>query len=357
MSVLLLLYRPAKAGAFFKRIGVHTAVVILNYNGKHFLERFLPLVVRYTPGADIIVADNASTDGSVAWLRGHLPSVRIIENPDNGGFSRGYNLALSQINAQYYVLLNSDVEVTPQWLEPMLDLMEKNPQIAACHPVIKSFQNRAGFEHAGAAGGYLDRWGYPFCRGRIFHETETDHGQYAESQPVFWATGTCMVIRKVAYWQAGGFDDAFFAHMEEIDLCWRLQSQGHQVYCCARSAVYHVGGGTLSTASPFKTYLNFRNGLAMLYKNLPASRLAGTIFIRLLLDGVAGIAFFIQGKPAHCWAVVRAHFSFYKRITFWVKQRRGTLRTNRNLSGVMYPGSIVYAFFLRNKKKFSDLRF
>ncbi len=350
-------FGEGRGGAFFNHICVNTAVVILNYNGRHFLERFLPLVVRHTPHAEIIVADNCSTDGSVAWLRGNFPDVRIIENPDNGGFSRGYNLALSQVDAEYYVLLNSDVEVTPQWLEPMLKLMEKNPRIAACHPKIKSFHNRTHFEHAGAAGGYIDRWGYPFCRGRMFHETETDQGQYNDSRAVFWATGTCMVIRRAAYWQVGGLDNDFFAHMEEIDLCWRLQNHGYDIFCCAQSEVYHLGGGTLSTASPFKTYLNFRNGLAMLYKNLPASRLAGTIFIRLLLDGIAGMAFFLQGKPAHCWAVVRAHFSFYKRITFWMKQRKDTLRTNRNLSGVMYSGSIVCDFFLRSKKKFSELRF
>lgn len=334
-----------------------TAVVILNYNGKHFLEQFLPSVVANTPDAEIVVADNCSADGSVAWLQHHFPQVRLIENPTNEGYAGGYNTALRQVPADYYVLLNSDVEVPPGWLGPLVRVLDENPDVAACQPKLLEYNRKTHFEYAGAAGGFIDWLGYPFCRGRIFQNTEADIGQYDDTRPVFWASGACFAVRASVFWQLGGFEAAFFAHMEEIDLCWRMHHVGQKIYYCAESCVYHVGAGTLSADSPRKTFLNFRNSLAMLYKNLPKTRLAGVILLRLLLDGVAGAIFLIQKKPAHCWAVVRAHFDFYKNFTFWMKQRRNTTRKKNGFATLMYSGSLVWSHFVRNKKTFKELRF
>ncbi len=334
-----------------------TAVVILNYNGKHFLEQFLPSVVAHTPDAQIIVADNLSTDGSVELLREHFPQINILQNSSNEGYAGGYNTALKQIKADYYVLLNSDVEVTPHWLPPLIQLLEENPLAAACQPKLKEYHRKTHFEYAGAAGGFIDGWGYPFCRGRIFREMEPDTGQYNDTRPVFWASGACLVVRSSVYWQLGGLEAAFFAHMEEIDLCWRIHNVNRQVWYCAASTVYHVGAGTLTTSNPRKTFLNFRNSLATLYKNLPTSQLFFVIFIRLLLDGVAGAIFLLQKKPMHCWAIIKAHVDFYKKISFWMKQRRNTIRKKEGFAGIVYSGSIVWAHFVRKKKKFSELRF
>ncbi len=335
---------------------MHTAVVILNYNGKNYLEQFLLRVIQYTPAAQIIVADNCSADGSVDMLRQCFPEIRIIQLDRNEGFSRGYNLALQQVEAKYYVLLNSDVEVTPGWLEPLIALLENNTEIAACQPKIKSFSQRQLFEYAGAAGGFLDRWGYPFCRGRVFDTVEEDYGQYDDTTETDWATGACLLIRAEMYWQTGGLDDHFFAHMEEIDLCWRLRSMGHRIFYCGQSTVYHVGGGTLNRNSPWKTFLNFRNGMALLYKNLPANQLWSVILLRLLLDGVAGLFFLLKGFPAHCWAVIRAHFSFYGNFGHWMQQRKRVRRISGGLNREpLYRESIVWAYFARGKKKFSEL--
>jgi GT2 family glycosyltransferase len=256
-----------------------TAVVILNWNGRNFLETFLPSVLEYSARcADVIVADNASTDDSVAFLQEHYPQIRIIEHPKNGGFSKGYNDALKQIDAEYYILLNSDVEVTPNWITPVIEMMDADPSIAACQPKLRSFEDRSQFEYAGAAGGFIDAYGYPFCRGRIFDVLEEDRGQYDDACEVFWATGACLFVRADLYHALGGLDEDFFAHMEEIDFCWRLKNNGHKVMYCPDSTVYHVGGGALPKSSPRKTYLNFRNNLALLVKNLPSKRLGWVRF-------------------------------------------------------------------------------
>ncbi len=333
------------------------AVVILNYNGKHFLKQFLPSVLQYTEGIPVIVADNCSTDDSVEILTREFPQVTLIQNPTNEGFAGGYNTALRHVDAEYYVLLNSDAEVTPHWLSPLLELMESDSSIAACQPKLKSFHQKSYFEYAGAAGGYLDKWGYPFCRGRIFDTLEVDTGQYDDTRPVFWATGTCLVVRSAAFWQVGGFDATFFAHMEEIDLCWRLHHSGYQVFYCAQSTVYHVGGGTLPATNPRKTFLNFRNSLAMLYKNLPTSQIVPVIFLRLVLDGLAGIVFILQKKPQHCWAIIQAHFAFYKDFRFWMKQRKHVLRKELHVQKQIYRKSIIWKYFVRKRKKFSSLHF
>ena len=241
------------------------AIVILNYNGRNFLEKFLPSVIEYTENAPLYVVDSASEDGSAEWIENHYPTVKILRLPKNYGYAGGYNRALQRIEAEYYVLLNSDVEVTPQWLTPLTDLLDKDPTIAACQPKLLAYHDKSQFEYAGAAGGYIDWLGYTYCRGRIFYHNETDRGQYDTTVPIFWASGACLMIRARLFHAMGGFDEDFFAHMEEIDLCWRLHLAGHEVYCCPQSVVYHVGGGTLPPSSPFKTYLNYRNSLAMLY--------------------------------------------------------------------------------------------
>lgn len=330
------------------------AVVILNYNGRKFLEEFLPNVMANTNAdlADIVVADNASTDGSVELMHERFPGIRLIDNGFNGGFATGYNMALRQIEADYYVLLNSDIEVTPHWIEPVIELMDANPQIAACQPKILSYHEKEKFEYAGASGGFIDKYGYPFCRGRVFQRLEEDRGQYDDICEVFWATGACMFVRADLYLKYGGLDDAFFAHMEEIDFCWRMKNLGYKIFCCPQSKVYHIGGGTLPKSSARKTYLNFRNNLSLLYKNLPSNRLFWVIAYRILLDWVAAFKFLFGGGLADFWAVIRAHFAFYRRIPA-IRKVRKTL-TNRPV-GQMYQRNIVFENFLRGKKKFSDL--
>lgn len=330
------------------------AIVILNYNGKQFLEKFLPNVIENTDDAlaDIVVADNASTDGSVSFMQEHFPNIRLIVNDFNGGFATGYNLALRQIEAEYFVLLNSDIEVTPQWVEPVIALMDADPQIAACQPKILSYYEKEKFEYAGASGGYIDRYGYPFCRGRVFQHLETDNGQYNDNCEVFWATGACLFVRADLYLQHGGLDDSFFAHMEEIDFCWRMKNLGYKIFCCPQSKVYHIGGGTLPKSSARKTYLNFRNNLSLLFKNLPSNRVFWVIAYRILLDWVAAFKFLFGGSLADFWAVTRAHFAFYKRIPA-IRQLRKSL-DNHPVSQ-MYQGNIVFENFLRGKKRFSNL--
>ena len=329
------------------------AVVILNYNGKKFLEVFLPNVIANTNAelADIVVADNASTDGSVEFMRERFPDIRLIVNGSNGGFATGYNLALRQIEAEYYVLLNSDIEVTPQWIEPVIALMDSDPQIAACQPKILSYYDKTKFEYAGAAGGFIDRYGYPFCRGRLFQHLEEDNGQYDDACEVFWATGACMFVRSDLYLKNGGLDDSFFAHMEEIDFCWRMKNLGYKIYCCPQSKVYHIGGGTLPKSSARKTYLNFRNNLSLLYKNLPSCVFL-TLAYRVLLDWVAAFKFLFGGGLADFWAVIRAHFDFYKRIPAIRKARK---ELPHRQVGQMYRKNIVFENFLKGKKKYSDL--
>lgn len=325
----------------------NVAVVILNYNGRDLLKTFLPSVLRFSEEAEIYVADNHSTDDSLSVLRNEFPQVKVISNKANYGFARGYNEALAAVSAEYYVLLNSDVEVTENWLEPLISLLHSNPRIAAVQPKIKAYRDKAKLEYAGAAGGYLDRFGFPFCRGRIFEDTENDVQQYDDERPVFWASGACMAIKSSVYLELQGFDDHFFAHMEEIDLCWRMQHAGYEIYYTFRSTVYHLGGATLNKSNPRKTYLNFRNNLLMLYKNAPGFPL---LFLpKLIFDGVAGLHFLMKGEASNCWAIVKAHYYFYTH--FW-KHRR---TPNRIRSTNIYPGSIVTAAFIKGKKKFSDL--
>jgi GT2 family glycosyltransferase len=328
------------------------AVVILNWNGKSFLAQFLPSVIQFSDQAEIIVADNASTDDSISFLTEKFPAVKVIALPQNYGFAEGYNQALKQVDTPYYVLLNSDVEVTENWLSPLLDLLEKDQSIVACQPKIKNYKDKTSFEYAGAAGGYLDKYGYPFCRGRIFDSLEKDTNQYNEVTEIFWASGAALFIRAKAYHKIGGLDEFYFAHMEEIDLCWRLKNQGHRIVYCPSSTVYHVGGGTLNKINPKKTFLNFRNSLLTLHKNLPKNDRTLKIFIRLCLDALASFKFLLDGKPNHSWAIIRAHFSFYLAIGQNSKKRNKT--NNPNLKGMMEL-SIVKEYFLKKKKTFDRL--
>ncbi len=333
-----------------------TAVIILNWNGLSLLEKFLPGIVETCHNvARVIVADNASTDNSLSWIRSNFQGVEIISNPTNEGFAKGYNTALEQIDAEYFLLLNSDVEVTTGWLEPMIDYLDSHPSVAACQPKIRSYKNRNMFEYAGASGGYLDAFGYPFCRGRLFGDLEIDNGQHNDPIPVFWASGACMLIRSHVFKLAKGFDPVFFAHMEEIDLCWRIRNLGHEIMCLPGSVVYHVGGATLPKNNPGKTLLNFRNNLSMLYKNLPGNRLIPVLFIRLLLDGIAGIKFLTESGFGDCVAVIKAHFQFYNLILSG-KIRREPKNHPRHHS-TMYKGLIVWEYYVLKIKKFSDLDF
>lgn len=290
------------------------AVVILNWNGKNWLEKFLPSVVRFSSNADIYIIDNLSTDDSLEYLKAQFPTVSIIRNDKNYGFAGGYNVGLKHIQAEYYCLLNSDVEVTENWIEPILNLFEKDSLISAIQPKVLSFNNKKYFEFAGAGGGLIDNLGYPYCRGRVFDDLEEDKGQYDDETEIFWASGCCFFIRSKDFWEQKGFDERFFAHQEEIDLCWRLINTGKKIYYSGQSAVYHVGGGTLNKQSAQKTYLNIRNNLSMMFKNLPFPKLVWLIFFRLCLDGVAGIYFGFKNGFSHLWAVVRAHFGFYAQL-------------------------------------------
>ena len=330
------------------------AVVILNYNGERFLEKFLPTVMANCnpEKVEIVVADNASTDYSLDLMHDCFPDIRVIENGSNGGFSTGYNLALRQIDAQYYVLLNSDIEVTPGWIEPVVALMDSDQQIAACQPKILSYYHKDEFEYAGASGGFIDKYGYPFCRGRVFQYLENDENQYDTPMEVFWATGACMFVRADLYHQIGGLDDSFFAHMEEIDLCWRLKNAGYKVFCCPQSVVYHIGGGTLPKNSPRKTYLNFRNNLSLLVKNLPKRRLVCTILYRILLDWVAAFKFLAEGCPKDFRMVFKAHWDFYKRLSSLRENRKAI--EHKEVSCV-YRKNIVFENVVRKKDRFSNL--
>ena len=329
------------------------AVVILNWNGRPFLEKFLPSVTRFTPPEiPVVVADNASTDDSLEFLRRHYPRVRLIVLDKNYGFAEGYNRALQQVNADFWVLLNSDMEVSDGWIEPVVDLMEQDSLVGACQPRIRAYHQRSHFEYAGAAGGFLDRLGYPFCRGRILHEVEPDNGQYEQQAEVFWATGACMFVRADAFRQAGGFDSRFFAHMEEIDLCWRLRNLGYKMMVCPQSVVYHVGGGTLPKSNPRKTFLNFRNSLWLLAKNLPASSFYFSMMLRFFLDMAAAFSFLASGKGGDFLAVFRAYGAF---LGTFRKMRAHSRNLPRKLPSLLYCRSIVWDFYMKGKKKFSLL--
>ncbi|PCJ22877.1 MAG: dTDP-Rha--alpha-D-GlcNAc-pyrophosphate polyprenol alpha-3-L-rhamnosyltransferase [Flavobacteriales bacterium] len=326
------------------------AVVILNWNGKKFLEQFLPSVTKHSTNAQIIIIDNYSTDDSTAFIRTNYPEVRLVLLDKNYGFSGGYNKGLKQIDSEYFVLLNSDVEVTENWLTPMIKLLDSDLSIAACQSKIKDFNNKSYFEYAGASGGFIDKYGYPFCRGRIFETLEEDKNQYDDAIEIFWASGACLFIRSEQYHNIGGLDEFFFAHMEEIDLCWRLKNEGYKIMVCPSSTVYHVGGATLNKVNPQKTFLNFRNSLLTLHKNLPKKNRFGIIFTRLCLDGIAGMKFLISGKPNHTWAIVRSHFSFYSAISQNKTKRKQA--NNPNLVGIINK-SVVKAYFLKKCKTFN----
>ena len=323
------------------------AVVILNWNGAKLLEQFLPSVVAYSEEATIYVADNASTDTSIEIIQSKFPQITIIKNEGNYGFAKGYNVALQQVEEDYYALVNSDIEVTENWLAPILSVFDNEANVGIIQPKILDYKNKAYFEYAGAAGGYIDQFGYPYCRGRMFDTLEKDQGQYNDDVDIFWASGACLFIRKDIYRKLNGFDDDFFAHQEEIDLCWRAFNLGYTARYTSKSVVYHVGGATLNEGNPRKTFLNFRNSLLMLTKNLPERKLFIILFLRLCLDGLAGIQFILKGKFKHCWAIVKAHFAFYSLINKTLKKRNSKIRSNYYRSK-----SIVYQYFIKNGKVF-----
>lgn len=333
------------------------AVVILSWNGRKFLEQFLPSVVASTySNLEIVVADNASTDNSVEFIQSNFSSVKIISLEKNFGFAGGYNEALKKVEADYYILLNQDVEVEPNWIQPLVDLMEKNPKAAACQPKIKGFDQKTHFEYAGAAGGFLDKYGYAFCAGRIFDHVEEDKNQFNTAREIFWASGACLMIRAKLFREFGGFDSSFFAHMEEIDLCWRMKNSGWQIWYCPGSTVYHVGGGSLPQGNPRKTFLNFRNNLVMLLKNLPASEVWWKIPFRLGLDHVAAYRALFKGQGKIWLAIFKAHLHFVFRIGFWLKKRNGVkkFKTNFNRTG-LYRGNITWEYFIWRRKTFKEL--
>ena len=333
------------------------AVVILNWNGEAMLRRFLPTVVRYScDEAEIWVADNASDDASVQLLREHFPSVRLIQLDKNYGFAEGYNRALAQIEVEYYVLLNSDVEVTHHWLTPLVEYMDAYPDVAACQPKLLSEANRDYFEYAGASGGFIDRYGYPFCRGRIFNTVEEDNGQYDYIIDILWATGACMLIRSADYREVHGLDGRFFAHNEEIDLCWRLRQRGRRIVCIPESEVYHVGGGTLPKSNPTKTFLNFRNNLTMLYKNLPDGELKGVMRVRRVLDYVAALKMLVADRSwADFKAVVKARRAFYRWRHNFDDDRREIGRTRTAGPSERVGYSILWQYYVKGRKTFSRL--
>ena len=331
------------------------AVVILNYNGQHFLAKFLPKVLETSAIAEVIVADNGSTDDSVDWMQQQFPQVRILCSEKNEGYAGGYNTALAQIEADFYVLMNSDIEPKANWLEGLMSYMQHNPSVAAAQPYILAYDNPSNFEYAGAAGGFWDSYGYPFCRGRLFDTTEKNEGQYSTSL-VNWATGACLLVRSKAYWEVGGLDADFFAHMEEIDFCWRLQRAGHQIAAVSNSEVLHVGGGTLPQGNPQKTYLNFRNNLILLYKNWDPKTKWQTIFGRMLLDGIAGIQFAFKGDFKQLLAILKAHKDFYGYM--FSSAIKNNLAPEQQKNWIQsYPKSIVWAYFAKGIKSFQLLKF
>ncbi len=326
-------------------------VVILNWNGIKLLKQFLPDVVKFSPEATVYVADNASTDSSVSYLQKNFPDVVVIQNEVNGGFAKGYNDALAHVEEDIFILLNSDVQVTPYWLEPIIDLLKANPVVAAVQPKILDYKNPSFFEYAGAAGGFIDQFGYPYCRGRIFDTIEEDNGQYDDEVEIFWASGACMAIRKNAFFEVGGFDEDYFAHQEEIDLCWRLNSYGYKIKYTPLSTVYHVGGATLNSMNPKKTFYNFRNSLYNLAKNVPSYMVLRVVLGRMILDGIAAIRFLFRLEFDHFFAVFRAHLNFYKRLLLLLRKRKKLLKMASYYSKI----SVVCTYYFNGKKKYSNL--
>ncbi len=329
------------------------AIVILNWNGKKLLEQFLPSVLAHSKGlAEIYVADNASTDASISFLKDNFTQVKIVKNKMNGGYAKGYNDALQHIQADIYALVNSDIEVSENWLEPIIEQFKNESNTAIVQPKILDFKDRMTFEYAGAGGGFIDKYAYPFCRGRLFETLEEDKGQFNDTVDIFWASGACFFIRSKIFHQLNGFDEDFFAHQEEIDLCWRIQNTGYAVQYVGASTVYHVGGATLDKANPRKTYLNFRNSLYALTKNAPKGKLLSTLLIRMILDGIAAIKFLIEIKPNHLFAVLKSHLSFYKNLNRFLKKRKQL--TSKNTS-YYKTKSIVWQYFVLGRKKFDEI--
>ncbi len=327
------------------------AVVILNWNGKDLLKKFLPAVVSYSKEATVYVADNNSTDDSVAFVTANYPEIKIIKNTINGGYAKGYNDALKHVDADIFCLLNSDIEVTPNWLSPIQAAFEKDQTIGAVQPKILDYKNKTYFEYAGAGGGFIDQLGYPYCRGRVFDTLEIDTGQYNDTIPIQWASGACLFVRKDVFNQVGKFDEDFFAHQEEIDLCWRIENYGYRLLYVGTSTVYHVGGATLDAMHPKKTFLNFRNSLFVIVKNVASKKYLGFVFLRLLLDGLAAVQFLSKGKFNHIWAILKAHFSFYRYFLQMLNKRKSIPKRKR----VHQPKSIVLQYFVFQKKKYTEL--
>lgn len=326
------------------------AIVILNWNGKKLLECFLPSVIEYSKNTDIYLADNCSTDNSISFVKSNFPSIKIILNKENGGYAKGYNDALKQIEADVFCLLNSDVEVTKNWLNPIVSVFENETETAIIQPKILDYKNKSYFEYAGAAGGFIDKFGYPYCRGRIFDTLEKDKNQYDDASEIFWASGACLFIRKTVFNELNGFDEHFYAHMEEIDLCWRAKNLDYIIKCNSNSTVYHVGGATLNSSNPKKTYLNFRNSLFTLTKNSSGSLII-IILIRLVLDGIVGIKCLLELSPKYTLAIIKAHFSYYYHFFRLLKQRRIVTRKIKYYKRT----SIVFDYFVNKKKKFTSL--
>lgn len=329
---------------------MHVAVVILNYNGRKYLEKFLPTLIQYSPEASIFVADNCSTDDSIQYLE-TLNSVHIIKLQENYGYAGGYNEALKQIDAEYYILVNSDIEVTPNWIPPLIQFLEFNNSYASVQPKILDYNRKDHFEYAGAAGGFIDSLGYPFCRGRIFDSLETDRHQYDQLSDIFWSSGACFAIRSKLFHKLGGFDFSFFAHMEEIDLCWRIKSSGLKIAFIPESIVYHVGGGTLSKQSPTKSYLNFRNGIWLLLKNLPKHQLIYKIPARVLMDWLAAVLLWKKESFRHFLSVFKAHYHAFKTAKKYLINRK---RSNPTLAG-QKTKIIAFSAMILHKQRFSDL--
>lgn len=331
------------------------SIAILNWNGRHFLQQFLPSVMASSwANREIVVIDNASTDDSVQYLRENFPSVKIVQNAANFGYTKGYNEGLKHLTADYFVLLNSDVEVVPGWIEPVIELMESDRQIAVCQPKLLQFANRSTFEYAGAAGGWLDYLGYPFAKGRLFDVCEKDEGQYDRAEPVFWASGAAMFVKSSVYNELGGLDEYFFAHQEEIDFCWRAQLAGYKVYVCPASVVYHVGGGTLPKGNARKVYLNFRNNLVMMAKNMKPGEAVWKISYRFVLDAVSAVKSLLAGEGTYFTAVIRAHIRFLKWL--FVERKKSLFPVSRKgiLSGYLHK-SVVWGYFIKGKRKFSEI--
>jgi len=331
---------------------MNVAVIILNWNGRELLKQFLPSVLKHSKDeATIYIADNNSTDDSVHFIKDTFPEVKIIQNATNGGFAKGYNDALKDLQETIFVLLNSDVEVSANWLSPIISEFNKDPSLVAAQPKILDYNNREYFEYAGAAGGYIDQLGYPYCRGRIFNTIEKDGKQYNDTTEIFWATGACLFVSKNAFWDVGGFDEDFFTHQEEIDLCWRLKAKGGKIKYIGAATVYHIGGATLKAANPQKTFYNFRNTLLSLLKNVKGTKVWLLLFIRLLLDGVAGISFMFQGKWTHIAAIIKAHYSFFALVPKFLAKRK------KHASRLKYYTIkfVVWKYFIEKKRNFKEL--